>query len=68
MLISHIKPVVILVLRRIEILIVILNEFVDLIEVVRIKMVALNAKVPFDRSGKELHFVGIGLGTFVRIG
>ena len=53
MLISHVEPVVIWVLRRIKILIVILNEFVDLIEVVRIKMVALNAKVPFDRFSKE---------------
>ena len=67
MLISHVKPVVIWVLRRIKILIVILDEFVDLIEVVRIKMVALYAKVPFDRFSKELRFVGVGLGDFVSV-
>ena len=65
MLISHVKPVVIWVLRRIKILIVILDEFVYFIEVVRIKMVALDAKVPFDRFSKELRFVGVGLGDFV---
>ena len=67
MLISHVKPVVIWVLRRIKILIVILDEFVDLIEVVRIKMVALDTKVPFDRFSKELCFVGVGLGNFVSV-
>ena len=67
MLISHVKPVVIWVLRRIKILIVILDEFVDLIEVVQIKMVALYAKVPFDRFSKELRFVGVGLGDFVSV-
>ena len=67
MLVSHVKPVVIWVLRRIKILIVILDEFVDLIEVVRIKMVALYAKMPFDRFGKEVRFVGIGLGDLVSV-
>ena len=28
-------------------------------------MVALYAKVPFDRFSKELRYVGIGLGDFV---
>ena len=65
MLVPHVKPVVIWVLRRIKILIVILDEFVDLIEVVRIKMLALYAKVPFDRFSKELGFVSVGLGDFV---
>ena len=65
MLVPHVKPVVIWVLRRIKILIVILDEFVDLIEVVRIKMFALYAKVPFDRFSKELRFVSVGLGDFV---
>ena len=66
MLVSRVKPVVIWVLRRIKILIVILDEFVDLelIEVVRIKMFALYAKVPFDRFSKELRFVSVGLGDF----
>ena len=53
MLISYVKPVFIWVLRGIKILIIILYEFVDLIEVVRIKMDALDAKVPFDRFVKE---------------
>ena len=39
--------------------------FVDLIEVVRIKIVALDAKVPFDRFSKELRFVDVGLGDFI---
>ena len=64
MLVSHVKTVVSWVLRRIKILIGILYEFVDLIEVVRIKMVALYAKVPFDRLCKELRFVSVGLGDF----
>ena len=46
---------------------VILDEFVDLIEVVRVKMVALDAKVPFDRFSKELRFVGVCLGDFVSV-
>ena len=64
MLVSHVKPVVIWVLRRIKILIVILDEFVDLIEVFRIKMFTLYAKVSFDRFGKELRLVCVGLGDF----
>ena len=64
MLISYVKPVIIWVLRGIKILIIILYEFVDLIEVIRIKMDALDAKVPFDRFDKELRFVSVGLGNF----
>ena len=45
-------------------LIVILDEFVDLIEVFRIKMFTLYAKVSFDRFGRELSFVSVGLGDF----
>ena len=30
-------------------------------------MVALDAKVPFDRFSKELRFVGVGLGDFVSV-
>ena len=40
-------------------------ELVDFIEVIRIKMFALYAKVPFDRFDKELRFVGVCLGDFV---
>ena len=44
---------------------IILYEFNDLMEVIRIKMVAFDAEVPFDRFSKELCFVGVGLGDFV---
>ena len=44
---------------------VILYEFVDLIKVIRIKMDALDAEVPFDRFSKVLRFVCVGLGDFV---
>ena len=44
---------------------IILYEFVDFIEVIQIKMVALYVKVPFDRFCKELHFVSVCLGDFV---
>ena len=46
---------------------IILNEFVDFIEVIRIKMVAFYAKMPLDRFGKELRFVSVSLGDFVRM-
>ena len=36
---------------------IILNEFVDFIEVIRIEMVALYAKVSLNRFGKELRFI-----------
>ena len=41
---------------------IILYEFVDLMEVIRIKMIAFYAEMPFDRFGKELRFVGVSLG------
>ena len=44
---------------------IILDEFIDLMKVIRIKMVAFYAEMPFDRFGKELRFVGVGLGDFV---
>ena len=65
MLVLHVKAVVIWVLRRIKIPTIILDEFIDLMKVIRIKMVAFCAEMPFDRFGKELHFVGTGLGDFV---
>ena len=46
---------------------IIFYEIVDLIEVIQIKMDALDAKVSFDRFGKELHFVGVGLGDFASV-
>ena len=44
-----------------------LNEFVDFIKVMRIKMVAFYAKMLLDRFGKELRFVIVSLGDFVRM-
>ena len=44
---------------------IILYEFVDFIEVIRIKVFALFAEVPFDRFSNELRFVGVCLGDFV---
>ena len=44
---------------------IILDEFIDLMKVIRIKMVAFYAEMPFDRFGKELRFVGVGLDDFV---
>ena len=48
---------------------IILDEFIDLIglKVIRIKMVAFFTEMPFKRFGKELCFVGVGLGDFVRV-
>ena len=44
---------------------IILNELIDFIKMIRIKMFALNAEVSFDRFGKELHIVGVCLRDFV---
>ena len=44
---------------------IILNKFVDVMEVIRIKMVAFYAEVSLNRFSKELRFVGVGLGDFV---
>ena len=46
---------------------IILNEFVDFIKVIRIKMIAFFAEMPLDRFSKELRFIGVGLGNFVRV-
>ena len=46
---------------------IILDEFVDINEVIRIEMVAFYAKMPLDRFGKELRFVSVSLGDFVRM-
>ena len=45
----------------------ILDEFVDVIKVSRIKVIALYAKMSLDRFGKELCFVSVSLGDFVRM-
>ena len=44
---------------------IILDEFVDFIKVIRIKIVAFYAKIPLDRFGKELRFVNVSLGDFL---
>ena len=46
---------------------IILDELVDFIKVIRIKMVAFDAKMPLDRFDKELRFVSVSLGDFVRM-
>ena len=62
--IIHIRSVIIGVFRRMKIFIIILYKLVDLIEVVLIKVVTLNAKVSFDRFGKELRLISVSLGSF----
>ena len=44
---------------------IILDEFVDFIKVIRIKMIALYTEMSLDRFGKELRFISVGLGDFV---
>ena len=46
---------------------IILNEFIDLMKVIRIKMVAFDAEMSLDRVGKELRFVSVSHGDFVRV-
>ena len=64
-LISHVKPVVIWVFRRIKIPMIILYELADFIKVIEIKMFALYAEESFDRFGKELRFICVCLGDLV---
>ena len=44
---------------------IILNKFVDLIKVIRIKMNAFFAEMSFDRFGKKQRFIGVGLDDSV---
>ena len=46
---------------------IILDEFVDFIKVIRIEMIALYAKMFLNRFGKELRFISVSLGDFVRV-
>ena len=41
---------------------IILDEFVDFIKVIRIKMFAFYAEMSLNRFGKELRFVSVTLG------
>ena len=44
--------------------IIILYKLVDLIEMFRIEVITLNAKVSFDRFGKELRLICVSLSGF----
>ena len=46
---------------------IILDEFVDFIKMIQIKMIAFCAEMSLDRFGKQLRFIGVGLGDFVRV-
>ena len=46
---------------------IILDEFIDFIKVIRIKMIAFYAELSLDRFGKELRLISVGLGDFVRV-
>ena len=43
---------------------IILDKFVDLMEVIRIKTIAFYAKMSLDRFSKELRFISVRLGDF----
>ena len=42
---------------------IILDEFIDLMKVIRIKMVASYAEMPFDRFGKSCALLALVLAT-----
>ena len=44
---------------------IILDEFIDFIKVIRIKMIAFYAEMSLDRFVKKLRLISIGLGDFV---
>ena len=46
---------------------IILDEFVDFIKVIRIKMVTFYAEMSLDRFGKGLRFISVSLGDLVRV-
>ena len=46
---------------------IILDEFVDFINVIRIKTIAFYGEMSLNRFGKELRFVSVSLGDFVRV-
>ena len=58
---SHLGP------QEDKIPMIILNEFIDLMKMIRIKMVAFNAEMPLNRFGEELLLVSVSLGDFVRV-
>ena len=46
---------------------IILDEFVDFIKVIRIKMITFYAEMSLNRFREELRFISVGLGNFVRV-
>ena len=46
---------------------IVLDEFVDFIKVIRIEMIALYAKMSLNRFGKELRFISVSLRDSVRV-
>ena len=64
MIIIHIRSVIIGVFRRIKIFIVILYKLIDLIEVFRIKVITLNAKVSLTDSAKSCTLSALVLAVF----
>ena len=46
---------------------IIFDQFVDFIKVIQIEMIALYAKMFLNRFGKELSFISVSLGDFVRV-
>ena len=45
----------------------ILNEFIDIMKLIRIKIVAFDAEMSLNRFGKEFRFIGVSPGDFVRL-
>ena len=43
---------------------IILDKFIDLSEVIRIKMIAFYAEMSLDRFSKKLRFISVRLGDF----
>ena len=46
---------------------IILDEFIDFIKVIQIKMISFYAEMSLDRFGKELRLISVALGDFVRV-
>ena len=46
---------------------IIFDEFVNFIKVIRIKMIAFYVKMSLNRFSKELRFISVSLGDFVRV-
>ena len=62
--IINVCSVIMGIFRRIKIFVIIFHKLVELIEVFRIKVITQNAKVSFERFGKELCLICASLGGF----